>query len=375
LSTALLQASQQLRFEAMPILFKTHVITVEWLLVLPKFVNFLGRDGLALVRYLDLWDTLNLQEFEKDKYQDILRSIVFFPCVQHLRIVVDSNEYPPGRWNNRTRSWFDTDEWTDLQFSFLKDDAIPKLRNIDMNTHWPEYGVLKTLKAQNFTLAAHAVGGRPYLEFDKNHGLFPELSRSIKFNASVEELPLGSDGEDFDGLMWQDTDALPSKAIAFYNVIREFSITQNYAMSVNGPLHHTPIHMFASFPVASKSKGRLMRDCAFCYLAESHCGYHAMPISSLFSPTLKAEFDDLSYVEMRDVCQSVASQVRASLDFEMCKKLRMMEYMGSDKLPADESLIRLDAVVEVGRTGKRVDKEEVPPWNLLYREFWAGGRL
>ncbi|MCJ1386165.1 hypothetical protein MMC17_009291 [Xylographa soralifera] len=60
LSTALLQTSRQLRFEAMSILFEDRVITVEWLPLLPRIVEFLGKKGCAMVRYLDIWDTLDL---------------------------------------------------------------------------------------------------------------------------------------------------------------------------------------------------------------------------------------------------------------------------------------------------------------------------
>jgi hypothetical protein len=61
LSTALLQTSRQLRHEAMFILFSNRAITVEWLPALPRLVEFLGKEGCAMVRYLDIWDTLNVQ--------------------------------------------------------------------------------------------------------------------------------------------------------------------------------------------------------------------------------------------------------------------------------------------------------------------------
>jgi len=45
-----------------------------------------------------------------------------------------------------------------------------------------------------------------------------------------------------------------------------------------------------------------------------------------------------------------------------------LDYLGWPEMPNSERLARLDAAVEVGWTGKKVDKDEVPPWDMLYRE-------
>jgi hypothetical protein len=252
LSTALLQTSRQLRFEAMSILFKNRIITVEWLPVLPRFVEFLGKEGCDMVRYLDIWDTLNLQEVESDRYRDILMSILHFSHIQHLRIVLDVGLSYTGVRSNRTNSWLDVDEWT--QDGKFKKHAVPKMRSEDIESHWPEYEVLKNMKIQKFTLAVETSRGNAYLEFDRTYGAFPGLSKSMQshlppresaspapvsttsispeaFEAfeAIEMQPRSRDGtpsseiddEDSDCHTWQDTDTLTNKTIPLYNFVRE----------------------------------------------------------------------------------------------------------------------------------------------------------
>lgn len=61
-------------------------ITVEWLPALPRLVEFLGKEGCAILRYLDIWDTLNGQGEEIAGYQEIITSIMQFPDLLHLRL-------------------------------------------------------------------------------------------------------------------------------------------------------------------------------------------------------------------------------------------------------------------------------------------------
>lgn len=57
------------------------------------------------------------------------------------------------------------------------------MRSDDIEMRWPEFEALKNLKAQKFTLAvetAHADEENSttrYLEFDRNHGAYPEISK------------------------------------------------------------------------------------------------------------------------------------------------------------------------------------------------------
>ena len=60
LSTAVLQTSRQLLFEAMPMLFKNRAITVEWLLPYRDLWSSWG-EGCAMLRYLDILNGLNFR--------------------------------------------------------------------------------------------------------------------------------------------------------------------------------------------------------------------------------------------------------------------------------------------------------------------------
>ena len=137
-----------------------------------------------MVRYLDIWDTLNLAVDNAAEYREILSRVTCFSSLQHLRIVVDWGLRDiigdTATWNPRTTSWFDENEWK--QDGKLKEDAVPKMRSEDIEKHWPEYEVLMNLKAQKFTLAASAdhAWAVNYLEFDKTHGAYPEICKSMR---------------------------------------------------------------------------------------------------------------------------------------------------------------------------------------------------
>ncbi len=139
-----------------------------------------------------------------------------------------------------------------------------------------------------------------------------------------------------------------------------------------------------------------MQDCAFCYLSGRHCGYHAVPDQPPFQPPfqrtlqegddeegdvkpLQIRFDDLSYVDMREVCRDVVrcmegtdNPVIPSLSWDsretFLKIAAIFDYLGWPEALNSERLNRLDAAVDAGWMGKRVDKDEVPPWDVLYRE-------
>jgi hypothetical protein len=136
-----------------------------------------------------------------------------------------------------------------------------------------------------------------------------------------------------------------------------------------------------------------MQDCGFCYLSERHCGYHAVPDQPPFElrrlegddeeedvKTLQARFEDLSYVDMRKVCREVVHWMRFndwSVDLgriEFSQIAGIFNYLGWPETPYSERLARLDAAVETGWTGKRVDKDGVPAWGVLYREVRSGYR-
>ncbi|CZR56437.1 uncharacterized protein PAC_06325 [Phialocephala subalpina] len=420
LSTALLQTSRQLRFEAMFIFFSNRVITVEWLPVLPRFVEFLGKEGCAMVCYLDIWDTLDLQGDDNAGYRDIITSLMHFSGLQHLRIVVSwGGIRHPGLWSDRTYSWFDQNEWK--PDGTLTKQAVPKMRSEDIESHWPEYEILKNLNAQKLTFAVNPPWADEYLEFDRSHGAYPGISKSMQSRAArtqsapssanlvtssispqvleafeaIETQPRSSaltpntefDDEDPDSPTWQETDTLANKSIPLYNFLRELFHNNLPLWPVRGEMS---VDRFVAFPTARKSTGSIMQDCAFCYLSERHCGHHAVPDQPPFEPTglegddekedvktLQRRFEDLSYVDMREVCRDVVQWmkdidnfVHARLPYvtEFLNIAAIFDYLGWPETPNSERLARLDAAVEAGWTGKRVDKDEVPPWDMLYRE-------
>ena len=421
LSTALLQTSRQLRFEAMPILFKTRVITVEWLPVLPRFMDFLGKEGCAMIHYLEILDSLNVQGDDNARYQDIVKSISHLPRLQHLRIVLSWGMFPPRYWTARITSWFEPGDcklvavWTNVRE--LKKHAVPKMRSEAIGTHWPEYEILKGLKATKFTLAVESILRDRYLEFDRKYGAYPELSKSMQYHPAYKEStpppedvstpsilpevlqvvkaivqptsraltpPPQSDNEDSDSPTWQDTDNLVNKTIPVYNFICEYFRDNNYLQPPGVSPGQEKQQNLVAFPTALKSTGSIMRDCTFCYLSQSHCGYHAIPNQPPFEPihvdgssakenseALKARFEDMSYVDMREVCRCIVQRIGANPPHDLIKPFLVLIYLGWVETPMTERFTQLDAAVEAGWTGKRLDKEETPPWNLLYRELRA----
>ena len=337
-------------------------------------------------------------------------SISRFSCLQHLRIVLSW-----GILSDRPRSWFDASEWT--HDGDLKEHAIPKMRSEDIKSHWPEYEVLKNLKAQKFTLAVESLRWVDrYAEFDRNYGAYPEITKTMQFYPAPKEstrspspvssispevlkafeaietqlcsrpFTPSSEYEDSDSPTWQDTDTLVNKTFPLYNFLREYFHNNIYLQLPEERLGEMSVQNWVTFPTARKSTGSIMRDCVFCYLSERHCGHHAVPDQPPFEPkrlggdgvkenakTLEKRFEDLSYVDMREACRSIVQQTsytNVSDVPNLLKVFLVFDYQGCFEIPnSNERLIRLDAAVEVGWTGKRVDKEEVPPWDMLFREF------
>ena len=383
LSTALLQTSQQLRLEATPFLFKNRVITVHWLPALPRFVKFLGNEGCAMVRYLDIWDSLDLQGSQSDLYRDIVMTISHFSHLQHLRIILS------GVLNHRTRSWFDTIDWAPN--GSLKQNAMPKMRHDDIESHWPEYEALKILKARKFTLACetiHHPGGR-YVEFDHNYGAYPGLSQVMQsgpdsvvvLSRHVITGDVETAGDDTVNPTWQEADSLANKTIPLYNFVRDYFHKirlQLHAVTSEGT---APRHNFDTFPTALRSTGSLMRDCAFCYLRNRHCRYHAVPDQPPFESRrpensdaeegaviMEAFFKNMSFVVMKTACCDAVQIVDDPMLSDFYQACVVFEYIGWLESPIEECLVLLDAAVETGCwTGKAIDKEEVPPWDVMYR--------
>lgn len=309
LSTALMQTSRQLRHEATYILFSNRVITVEWLPALQRLAKFLGKEGCGMVRYLDIWDILDVKGEDVTGYRETINSIRQFPGVLHLRISVT--------WGDRqlidpTFSWLDATEWDN---GAPRQEAIPKMRAEDLELHWPEYGVLKKLKADKFTLAAIGFPGDRYLEFDRSYGLLPDIIESIEYHAdpmqsksaniassiSPEVLdPFGIQpialtpnselDESPDSPTWQDTDFI-AKTIPFYNFFREF-FHNNPPLGPQLSYMDFCFHQFLTFPTARPSTGAIIRDCVFCYIGEQHCEYHSMPDQPPFEPVVPEEIED-----------------------------------------------------------------------------------
>jgi hypothetical protein len=397
LSLALLQTSRQVRFEAMATLFENRVFTVEWLSLLPRFVGFLGKEGYAMVRYLDVWDELNLQGDDRDGYQAMIKSISHLSCLWHLRIVLAWTPLSKIHWSNRIRSWFDTSDWT--HDGRLKEAAVPKMRHEALETYWPEYEVLKTLRAQKFTLAVVTFLENAYVEFDRNHGVYSELAKSIQSHPAPEDLtspaPINATGsilpdfvEDFEIVRrygsgmpptWQDSDTLSNKTIPLYNFFRAFFHDHMYLQLPEERLREMKLHNFIHFPTALKSRGSIIRDCPFCYLVEHHCGYHNVPNQPPFeidgvekdAKTLQMSFEALSYVDMREATRAIVKYINkhTTLDNIIVKPLAVLtvyDYLGWHESAISKFIVRLDAAVEVGWIGKRVDKDEVPPWDILF---------
>jgi hypothetical protein len=93
---------------------------------------------------------------------------------------------------------------------------------------------------------------------------------------------------------------------------------------------------------------------------------------------LQAQFQDLSYVDMRTVCQEMVQWmenhgrtggVYYHSNFDFSKIAPFLDYRGWPDTPHSERLVHLDHAAKAGWMGMRVDKQEIPPWDMLYREI------
>ncbi|KAF2665895.1 hypothetical protein BT63DRAFT_458259 [Microthyrium microscopicum] len=416
LSSAVLRTSRQMRYEAMPILFRSRVCTTDWLPAIPKFKEFLGQEGCAMISYLDVWDALDLQGRHNNTYGDILKSIWHFPCLQHLRIVVAFGPNDVGvPWEQRTSSWFTDDDWNEVHAD-LTPPVVPKLRIEDLDKHWPEHIILKSIKTQHFTLAA--AFSEHYWEFDRGYGALPSICKSMRPDSAAAaptmlpnpstvvpldpahtfervEHPLADQSllvispasesqitPNLDSPGSEDIKGCYRSVIPLFNFLRHHFLLFLLATMEDGsyleePARHKALGRFNTFPIAPISTGSIMPACALCYLAGKHCGYHTEPDYPSYPSELEEdnventsfseEFKQLSYYEYRNTCFHLANVARDTPELDQV--FTVCNYLGWDEVSDLECLEALNRATIHGWEGLRFDKREALPWDVCYHEL------
>jgi hypothetical protein len=309
LSQPLLRACRQLRFEALPVLLGSRIFTAEWFPAIPRFIEFLGERGRAMVRYMDMWDfhdmKSDLSYSDRRIHLAILSSIQCLPLLRHLRIVLPYYDAFP----HFEKADFEARrELGHRARQELRHGARPKIRvenaqsqsrevldvdnpSASHDPHlWPEYALLLGFSTDNFTLAFDFPEQiEPCVEFDQTTGLYPELLRAMRGNRaqnSAKQNTLLAPAPDSQvahycahvkphsgntpsfaaDSAWQETDDLTDKTLPFYSFVVDLAISAGlaYDQKVIRP--------------NVKSTGAIVRDCAICYCTGSHCGFHAIPL-------------------------------------------------------------------------------------------------
>jgi len=251
--------------------------------------------------------------------------------------------------------WFPTHEWIGGSKLRIEKRLVPKLQFAAIEEHWEEYEVLKLLRAKKFTLATTRDSSLRPLEFDKSFEGLRDLCKLIQSDTASEEpvLPILRPTGTVDGKSqfssWEEIDVLYNKTIPIYNYVRNYFISRNYFIPQDGNLLESTLNSLTDFPIATKSKGKMIHQCGFCYLAQSHCGNHSIPIQSteLISQGVDSQpsvdvygvskFEAMSYVEMRAACREVASRIREleSQDEEFLNTFSVIQHLKGDELHID----------------------------------------
>lgn len=321
----------------------------------------------------------------------------------------------PEARSDRINAWFDADEWT-VQGD-LKAHAIPKMRFADIEKQWPEYEILKTFKAHNFTLAA-IKDDESYFEFDKSYGAYPIVAASMhpltpttkssaltspKVESGTSTQPLEDSDrtaiipnshisaletehieDDSQIPTGQDTDGLGDRSIPLYNFLVEYlrDHPQDWGRDTG---YKSFSDALSTFPIAPKSTGSMVRDCALCYLGNGHCGYHALPDPSPYPQLIGPPYDKDNLPIPEPIARRVLYDMRLVCELmvmglENDEKLRrifaVMDYIGWFDTP---NIVRHTLVNDQYPQFYRMIWEaarpgELPPtWEVLYQEFRAYG--
>ena len=376
MSLPLLRASRQLRSEALPIFFGSVVFTTGWLPALSHFVGFLGRGGCAMVRYIIVRDDIDLKTSHRSAYVSLIVSLESFSKLHHLSLDICA-------WKSLL-PWFDGSDLPRGEHGRPVAGATPKMRGYELDTiEWSEYRSLNMVGAREFTLYLEATFLDAYYEFDRNSGSFPALLASMRANyqhaidsvsstapaiAQDEDAEAITSGQKADKSLsplhpaWQDTDNLADKTIPMYNYIR------HYLCDIK---NHADSEVYTCFPFASVSAGPTMRDCAFCYLSNEHCGYHAVP-DQFHDEESMNRFKRLSYKDMETECLDVAcnSTMPGAVDghFEIGSHIRIVQkQVGLPAQPARGMLHGFEEPLQAGWVGKSIDKNKVKVWDQIGR--------
>ena len=383
LSTPLLRVSRQSRFEALPVLLGSSVFTIEWLEVLPRFVHFLGPQGLAMVRYLGLWDFYDLSGVHRQKHHALMTNLTAFPGLKHLRIVLCTP------WGSAARAFFDSNDIIPSLLK-IKEGAKPRMKPNETQAQYLGFYILEEVSAHSFTMAWDELtpeepAASRYWEFEQEYGPFYGLKKRMRDNYeltgetaedstmvfSSERTPQATQINDEQispprtrSHVWQETDALSNKTVPMYNFLRDLVLETKDNIPPD----------FTCFPRATLSHGAIMRDCPICYLVGDHCGNHSVP--NHFDEEIHAEmFAKLSYVEMRESAHQLVNAVVQQANVEDLKRvLIVQQHLGWLDVPGDAQLQGLDTAAAAGWEGKNIDKHEVKVWNMLYRAMLSFSR-
>jgi hypothetical protein len=401
LSSPLLRASRQIRLESLPVFLGSRIFTTEWFTVIPRFIDFLGKEGCAAIRYIDLWGATVAAESprarfrldESGRWAPMLASLKRFPRLKHLRIVLSAVAHP---------AWYDDADY-ETNTSKLRKEARPKMKLETLSDTWPEYTELEQLATQDFTLAyeAHQYGvpmplvEKPgfvflnrYAEFEKDAGAFPGLLRCMRAKLSQQEGNASSallstsstrEVDRYNGVFlklncgntpafdptaaWQETDSLTDKTIALYNFTLSLALTYDGV----GSLGH-----ILCLPRAPKSSGATIRNCSICYYCGRHCTFHGLPSFESLPLDAEQQYEQLQFSDMLEAASGmidlVSDHVRGNQFFRV---LTVQQYMGWPELVSMPSVSVLEDAVMGQTFGKAADKSKFKIWALVYRGIWA----
>jgi hypothetical protein len=404
LSSGLLQISRQIRFEALPIFLGARVFTTDHLKVIPRFADFLGSAGCAMVRFLDLWDHDDMQSwqhprharerpFESLQYQSVITSLHKFPRLQHLRLVFCRSAMSDLLRRNPWYTLAELDHYRHPKGA-VKAGVKPKILTANLG-EWPEFELLERISAKECTLAFDEAGDNSLIDFDHTTGALPDLINTMhanydrqrkqdqgSANASLNDsdhslpgihaIPMWSNASNNTSTPWLDTDDLEDKTVPLYNYLRSSISRYTAAAAVDDDddEEEEDAPAYQCFPYAETSVGAIVRTCPSCYILHQHCGYHGLPDQHSTEEDV-TRYQRLSYADLSSAADDLINDVHRSEELEFfARYLILQRYFGWPEQPAFGRLQSLDAAVGSGWQGRNIDKQEVKVWDVLFYKVY-----
>jgi hypothetical protein len=377
----LLQSCRQIRLEALPVLFQTRQLSIEWIDQLPMIIGFLGPAVCEFIHEIRLDDIMLHEHNEKRRLLDLdescvlqnLRLLKHFTKLRHVTVVLNYDIINNGLHScqsmsdvpGRMMEWAGSRALSELPLRSLRVVSNRSLRRTGTYLICEEYSSRVAECFETFgNLLLNKGKPKPAGDSQPHNRAIDEAGTTmtgVTENSSSVNLPI------FNFLKFYLHDMIKRRPGQFF--IGETPIDVSSKVPLIQALG------ILRLPLGSPSTGDQLGTCALCYLLNEHCGYHFLPPApDLGAPAPSVECSKSSAVILHPqysyaIVESSFHAVECFFKDELSDRFTIQAVMGAHMhLSQSEQVQNRSNAVEMYL--QRVEFEggqSMEPWDIFVR--------